>query len=136
MRRNRQEEGERWIAQAAEDLRWAAHLAKEGGYHLSCFLAQQLAEKALKAFLYYQGEEIVLSYPVERLCSAAVAYHSEFSNKLKRWSILDGYYLPTRYSNSLPDGIPGNVYTAEAAASAVALAEEAVTEVRELIKKT
>ncbi|NIN01689.1 MAG: HEPN domain-containing protein, partial [candidate division Zixibacteria bacterium] len=135
MRRNRQEEGERWIAQAAEDLRWAAHLAKEGGYHLSCFLAQEVAEKALKGFLYHQGEEIVLGHSVERLCSVAAAYHSEFANKLKRWSILDGYYLPTRYPNSLPDGIPANVYTADAAASAVALAEEAVTKVRELIKK-
>lgn len=133
MRRSEREEGERWLAQAAEDLRWAAHLAREGGYHLACFLSQQVAEKALKAFLYAQGEEVVLGHSVERLCSAAAAYNAEFEDKARRWSVLDGYYVPTRYPNSLPNGIPANVFTQEAAKSAVALAEEAVAWVRGLI---
>jgi len=74
MRRSAYEEGQRWLAQAAEDLRWAKLLAREGGWHLACFLAQQVAEKVLKAFLYAQGEEIVLGRSVERLCAAAVHY--------------------------------------------------------------
>ncbi|GAG62201.1 unnamed protein product [marine sediment metagenome] len=60
-------EGRRWLEQATEDLKWARLLLKEGGYHLVCFLAQQVAEKALKALLYAQGEEIVLGHSVERL---------------------------------------------------------------------
>ena len=134
MRGSEKKEGERWLAQAAEDLRWATHLANEGGYHLACFLAQQVTEKALKAFLYYKGEEIVLGHSVERLCSAAAAYKAEFREKSKRWSILDGYYIPTRYPNGLPDGIPANVYTEEAARDAVKLAEEAVSWVRDLVE--
>jgi HEPN domain-containing protein len=51
-----------------------------------------------------------------------------------RWSILDGYYVPTRYPNGLPDGIPADVYTQEAALGAVALAEEAVEFVRSLLE--
>jgi HEPN domain-containing protein len=90
---------------------------------------------ALKALLYHQGEEIVLGHSVERLCSAAAAYRQDFADRLRRWSILDGYYVPTRYPNSLPDGIPANVYTAEAAFKAVELAEEAVTYIRELIEE-
>ena len=35
----------------------------------------------------------------------------------------------------LPDGIPAKVYTEEAAVNAVALAEEAVTWVKELIRQ-
>ncbi len=35
-----------------EDFRWADHLAVQGGYHIACFLAQQVGGKALKAFLY------------------------------------------------------------------------------------
>jgi HEPN domain-containing protein len=58
MKREATDEGRRWLSQADEDLRWAKHLAKEGAYHLSCFLAQQVAEKALEAFLYAQGEEV------------------------------------------------------------------------------
>lgn len=133
MRRSQQDEGKRWLMQASEDLRWAVWLAKEGGYHIACFLAQQVAEKALKAFLYYQGEELVLGHSVERLCSAAAAYDAEFGQRSKRWSILDGYYVPTRYPNSLPDGIPANVYTEEAAASSVGLAEEVVAYVKGVI---
>jgi HEPN domain-containing protein len=135
MRRSPQEEGKRWLDQAAEDLRWAVKLAEEGGWHLACFLAQQVTEKALKGFLYAQGEEIVLGHSVERLCSAAAAYQPAFSDKTRRWSILDGYYVPTRYPNSLPDGIPANVFTEDAAKSAVALAEEAVTWIRDLIEQ-
>ncbi len=41
--------------------------------------------------------------------------------------------MPTRYPNSLPGSIPARVYTREAAAGAVALAEEMVRFVEELI---
>ena len=40
--------------------------------------------------------------------------------------MLDGYYIPTRYPNGLPDGIPADVYTEKAASAAVELAEAAV----------
>jgi HEPN domain-containing protein len=133
MRKRALDEGQRWLSQAAEDLRWTKLLAKEGGWHLACFLAQQVTEKALKAFLYAQGEEIVLGHSVERLCAAAARYRSEFSEKARRWSVLDGYYVPTRYPNSLPDGIPADVYTQGAALEAVTLAEEAVEYVKQLL---
>ena len=71
MRNEPLEEGRRWLWQAQEDLHWARHLAQEGAYHLACFLSQQVAEKALKAFLYAQGEELVIGRSVERLCAAA-----------------------------------------------------------------
>ncbi len=127
MRNKPAEEGRRWLRQASEDLRWTRHLAKEGAYHLACFLAQQVAEKALKAFLYAQGEEIVLGHSVERLCQAAAAFEPEFEVRVRSWSVLDGYYIPTRYPNGLPDGIPADVYTHQAATDAVALAEDVVS---------
>ena len=71
MSRSPRETGRRWLEQATEDLRWADHLAVQGGYHIACFLAQQLGEKALKAFLYAAGEEIVLGHSVGRLCAEA-----------------------------------------------------------------
>ena len=67
MRRNALDEGKRWLAQATADLHWAALLSREGGWHLACFLSQQVAGKALKACLYAQGEEIVLGHSVARL---------------------------------------------------------------------
>jgi HEPN domain-containing protein len=126
MRNQPLDEGRRWLRQAREDLHWAGHLADQGAYHLACFLAQQVAEKALKAFLYAQGEEIVLGHSVERLCAAAAAFEPAFRERARTWSLLDGYYIPTRYPNGLPDGIPADVYTQQAAADAVRLAGEAV----------
>lgn len=131
MRNDPLEEGRRWLRQAQADLGWARHLAEQGAFHLACFLAQQVAEKALKAFLYAQGEEIVLGHSVERLCAAAAGFEPEFQTRARRWSILDGYYIPTRYPNGLPDGIPADVYTQQAAADAVQLAGEAVDFVAE-----
>ncbi|HHV79021.1 MAG TPA: HEPN domain-containing protein [Firmicutes bacterium] len=126
MRKTPVDEGKRWLEQACEDLHWAKHLAEVGGYHLACFLAQQVAEKALKAFIYAQGEEVVLGHSVERLCQAAAQWEPAFSESVRRWSILDGYYVPTRYPNGLPDSIPARVYTRDSAEEAVALADEVV----------
>lgn len=130
MRKSPLEEGKRWLEQAAEDLRWAKDLAERGGYHLACFLAQQVGEKAVKGFLYAQGEEIVLGYSIERLCHQAASWEPAFAEKVRRWAILDGYYIPTRYPNGLPDSIPARVYTQDAAKEAVRLAEEMVDFVR------
>lgn len=121
MRNRPLEEGQRWLRQAQEDLHWSRHLAGQGGYHLACFLSQQVAEKALT-----QGQDIVIGHSVERLCVAAAAYEPEFQTRVRSWSILDGYYIPTRYPNGLPDGIPADVYTQQAAESAVELAGEVV----------
>jgi len=51
MRRTPLEEAERWLSQAEEDLKWAKDLATRGGYHIACFLAQQVGEKAIEAFI-------------------------------------------------------------------------------------
>lgn len=134
MRREAAEEGKRWLEQAKEDLKWAKDLAERGGYHIACFLAQQIGEKALKAFLYAQGEEVVIGHSIERLCNQSSEFDTKFSKVAKKWSILDGYYVPTRYPNSLPDSIPAWVYTKDAAKEAVRLAEEVIKFVSERIE--
>jgi HEPN domain-containing protein len=121
------------LSQAVEDLKWAKHLAEQGGWHNACFLSQQVTEKALKAFLYTQGEEIVLGHSVARLCAEAAEYEPGFIERAAHWNLLDGYYFPTRYPNGLPDGIPAEVFTRDAAFSAVSLAEEAVFYVEGLL---
>jgi HEPN domain-containing protein len=136
MRKEPIEEGKRWLEQASEDLKWARELAKKGGYHIACFLAQQVGEKALKAFLYAKGEELVIGHSVERLCTEAAKFDERFTEKVKTWSILDGYYVTTRYPNSLPDSIPARVYTAQAARDAVNLAAEIVSFVRHKISES
>jgi HEPN domain-containing protein len=135
MRKEPTEEGKRWLDQASEDLKWSRYLAKRGGYHIACFLAQQVGEKALKAFLYAKGEELVIGHSVERLCTTAAGFDKEFAEKVKTWSILDGYYVTTRYPNSLPDSIPARVYTSQAAIDATNIAAEIVDFVRHKISE-
>src|SRR5438094_110149 len=102
MRRQPVEEGLRWLEQAEEDLHWAKDLAERGGFHIACFLAQQICEKAIKGFVYAQGEEIVLGHSIERLCRQATAWNPRFLEFAATWSVLDSYYIPTRYPNGLP----------------------------------
>lgn len=135
MRRTALEEGRRWLEQAEEDLRWAKDLAERGGYHIACFLAQQIGEKAVKAVLYGHGEEIVIGHSIERLCRSASRWEPTLTEHVARWSILDGHYVPTRYPNSLPDSIPARVYTRDAAQEAVRLADEIVGFARDVISK-
>ncbi len=125
------DEGLRWLEQAEDDLRWAKHLRDAGGYGIACFLAQQVAEKALKALLYHQGEELVLGHSVRDLCERAAAAVPDIADKCQRWGALDGYYLPTRYPDALPGSIPARVYDERAASGAVDTAVEVVEAVRE-----
>lgn len=127
-------EGRRWLEQAEIDLTWAQHLSDQGAYHLACFLAQQVAEKALKAFLYSRGADIVLGHSVERLCAEASEAEPSFAEGCARWSALDGFYVPTRYPNALPDSIPARVFTRSAAEEAVGHAREVVEAVRGRMK--
>lgn len=129
MRDSPADQGRRWLEQAEIDLGWTRRLAEEGGHHLACFLAQQVAEKALKGFLYAQGEEVVLGHSVERLCTRAAQYDTDFRERCSEWSALDAFYVPTRYPDSLPDNIPARVYTSRAASEAVRLATDVVESV-------
>lgn len=63
---------------------------------------------------------------MERLCSFSSKFDHEFLKKVKKWAILDTYYVPTRYLNSLSDSILARVYTRAAAEEAANLADEIV----------
>ena len=130
MKRSPEEEGRRWLAQAEEDLKHTGLIFANCGYYLVCFLCQQIAEKAIKGFLYSRGEELVTGHSVGKLCRWAGQLDRDFTELDKRVSILDSYYVPTRYPNGLPDGIPATVYTKDAAAESLKLAEETVSLVK------
>ena len=67
-------EGSRWLLQAEQDLDDARYNFDGGRFHLACFLAQQAAEKALKAFLYVEGEEHVFGHSVAEPLKKAKTY--------------------------------------------------------------
>jgi len=109
--------------QALEDLTSAQVLLKAGRFYLVCFMAHQIAEKAVKAYLYAVGDEVVIGHSIEQLTRRAAQHDPEFGRLREQVSILDTYYIPTRYPNGLPDGIPATAYNREAAESATRLAQ-------------
>jgi len=133
MRDDPRREGLRWLEQAQIDLAWTRHLHDQKAYYLVCFLAQQVAEKALKAFLYAGGEEMVVGHSVRSLCHRAAGYDTAFAAYVDVWGILDSHYIPTRYPNGLPDDIPARVYNRQAAQQALDLAEAVVMHVQRCI---
>jgi HEPN domain-containing protein len=104
-------EAERWLEQARRDLDDARYAAAGERWNLACFLAQQAAEKALKAFLYARGAEAVWGHSVAELCGDAATHDAAFAELGKKAAALDQYYIPTRYPNGLPGGIPADAYT-------------------------
>jgi HEPN domain-containing protein len=128
------DEGRRWLGQARYDLQAAALNGRAGFGEIACFLAQQSAEKALKAFLYAQGERPVLGHATHRLLQRCSEYDPAFDGLLEGCRRLDQYYVASRYPNGLPDGIPHDVYGAAQAQEAIAAAQEVLNFVGERLE--
>lgn len=127
-------EGERWLRQAKRDLDDARYLFEGCRYNQSCFIAQQAAEKALKAFLYSKGAEQVWGHSVSELCTDATGIDSAFERLKADATALDKYYIPTRYPNGLPGGIPSDAYLEEDAESALSHAKRVLDAVESIIE--
>ncbi|TET08879.1 MAG: HEPN domain-containing protein [Candidatus Atribacteria bacterium] len=119
-------EAKRWIGQAKEDLISAKILLDAKRYYLVCFLAQQIVEKALKSVIYFNKEDLVLGHSVRKLVVWASKFDKRFKDIINKISILDSYYIPTRYPNGLPEGIPADIFNLDAAERAFKLAESTV----------
>ena len=134
--RRAHEEAQRWFRQAQEDMAASRTLFEAGHHYLVCFMCQQIAGKALKAYLLSRGEPPALTHGVESLCEVAAGHDGAFSALRGKIAILDGYYLPTRYPDSLPSGIPADIYNSAAAQQALQLAQEALDFVHGRIEST
>lgn len=134
------DEAERWLRQAESDLAFAALGTREGFPAQACFTSQQAAEKAVKAVLYLSGARFVPGHSVvELLDRAAAAVADTDAAPLRRLRDsarqLDQYYIPTRYPNGLPGGIPAEVFTDPQAEDAVGRARSFVEAARALLSR-
>ncbi len=116
-------EADRWLKQAENDLDFARLGLREGFHAQVCFLAQQSAEKAVKAIGYLLGERTVLGHSVAVLAERYAERVPELTDLRDHAGVLDQYYIPTRYPNGLPGGFPFMAFTEEQGTKAVAAAE-------------
>ncbi len=117
-------EAQRWWQQARSDFSFLPVARQAGKYDTCCFLAQQTTEKALKAYLFAQGEELILSHSIFKLCEMAAAYDPAFANLRERVKLLDFYYVEASYPNALGGAIPAEFYSDRDAAEAIAMAKD------------
>jgi HEPN domain-containing protein len=126
-------EADRWWRQARSDLEFLPVALQAGKYDTCCFLAQQTAEKALKAYLFHQGEELIFTHSIFKLCDMAAQYAIEFAALKERIKLLDFYYVEARYPNALEDVIPAEFYSERDAEQAIEMVEATVTLVGRLL---
>ena len=129
-------EARRWFAQAQADLAVVRTLLAAGHYAAACFHAQQSAEKALKAVLYSQGNREVWGHSVRDLAQRCEAQEPTFAEIMRHASLLDQFYIPTRYPNGLPaPAVPSETYTTEQAQAAQQAADHVLAAVEAFLRR-
>jgi HEPN domain-containing protein len=129
----RQTEAKRWFQQAFYDLK-ATHWNIQGGFHdTACFLAQQGAEKALKALLYFQGARrtALLTHSLVEMVREAGKKEKKIAGLVDQARELDLHYIPSRYPNGIPSGYPHQFYGNKIADQALTAAEKIFSAVRD-----
>jgi HEPN domain-containing protein len=130
MKRQKVKDALRWVVQSEKDLDAAKYNYDGKLFNIACFLAQQSAEKILKAFLIKHGDNTIWGHSVADLVDDCSHIDSNFEELFRIAGSLDKYYIPTRYPDGLPGGIPSNAYIDEDARMALKMAEEVISFVK------
>lgn len=92
-----------WLRMAKNDLEAARILFEHGADNaLVCFHCQQAIEKYLKGYILKHTQQIVEGHSLVRLCKTAGQSNPGFGNHLKDLSLVNEYYIETRYPADQP----------------------------------
>lgn len=72
-----------WMRQASYDLESARFMMREGFYSQVCFMAEQVAEKTLKALAFHRGDSDVRGHSLKALVSSLECPIPNFQNSMK-----------------------------------------------------
>ncbi|MFN0118046.1 MAG: HEPN domain-containing protein [Elusimicrobiota bacterium] len=101
---------ERWLEQAKSDLGFARIGLKEHYFSQVCFLSQQVVEKTLKALIISKNLKYPRSHKIIELLKYCEEIKEPLSDMKTDLKLLDEFYIPTRYPDSLPgslaEGVP------------------------------
>lgn len=130
-------EAKRWYTTAEDDLDTAKILKKNGKYAHSCFHAQQSGEKAVKS-IWYLIDADPWGHSIKMLIDGLKDENGALYEKMKKLerigSVLDRFYIPTRYPNGLPDMTPDMAFSQQDAKTCVAHAEKILDAVKTILK--
>jgi HEPN domain-containing protein len=126
----------RWLKTGEDDLDAAVVLRKNGKFPHACFYAQQAAEKALQAVWYYRDADPwghSIRKLIEDLGNVDVSLYDRLKSLLRAGTVLDRFYIPTRYPNGLPELTPGEAYLEEDAEECIRQANQILAAVKSLL---
>lgn len=118
-----------WLKQAERDLQQAQDSHRGGWHEWACFIAQQAAEKAVKALHLHLGQE-AWGHVVARLLQELPQSVTVSESLVEKARVLDTFYIPSRYPNSHPEGAPFEHYGPLQSEEAIQYAREIVALVR------
>jgi len=126
-------EAARWMKQSVQDLDDADYLRSGKRFNLACFMGQQAAEKALKAYLFHRKVEDVWGHSLVDLCEDAKLFDMMFDIIKSEARQLDKYFEITRYPGYLPGGISSEAFDVLDADRSIELSTQVVNFVKERI---
>jgi HEPN domain-containing protein len=97
------------LEQARRDLEQSEQSMQAGRHECACFAAHQAVVKALRGLNLALGQQ-AWGHTLTRLWAALPAQNwtpvppEDLEDRLR---LLDGFYIPTRYPDSYPEGTPG-----------------------------
>ena len=103
-----------WFNQAKRDLENAKYELDGGFFEFSCFLSYQAADMALKSLYQRTGAE-AFGHSITGLIQRFPLTDNFDEKLLDEAKELDKAYIPTRYPDSIPEGSPFMMYSAEEA---------------------
>lgn len=86
-----------WLAKAEDDLAWAKDTLVDNRFGSVCFLCQQVAEKALKSFLFFRRQKLIRTHNLPLLNEKCKHFDADFSELDDAVDTLNNYYTDTRY---------------------------------------
>jgi HEPN domain-containing protein len=125
------EDSERWLQFAREDLQVAELVMQAGLFNQVCFHSQQCAEKALKGLILYQGQIVPRTHSLGDLLP--LLSPDPFADIRLAVQLLDRFYIPTRYPDALPGSLPESLPTRQDAEEALAVARQVLHIVTSLL---
>ena len=96
------EQFRRWLEQAEHQLGVTDALLEGGFWSDVCFMAEQTAQMALKAFLFADGRRAVLAHSIYQLALDCAQTDEAFAAATEWGKVLDRCYIATRYPDALP----------------------------------
>ena len=114
-----------WLRQADRDFEQAMDSRHAERHEWACFAAQQAAEKAIKALHLHTGQE-AWGHVIAQLLEELPETIDVPELLVEKGSVLDNFYVPSRYPNGHSTGAPFEHYSQLQSEVAIQYAREII----------